>query len=207
MNTVTVTGVMETNIISSEDGKFTYEIQRVLKNNKGGNGIIIQLYPTLCNEDVLKLDNTSMHLLNHLEELNLGSIRLLNLFSKVTKGSRMSSRNLLVDEDNLSYIRQVMSEEEFKKSKLIIAWGSSMSTSSACNTSKSRILKMFYEYNPKGKLYQLSTDNIQLKNEKAPHLLYMGIRYGNAKWKLEELVFPENEMLNLKPSKGVGKKA
>lgn len=195
MNTVTVTGVMETNIVSSEDGKFTYETQRVFKNNKGEKGIIIQLYPTLCNEDALKLDFTSMHLLNHLEELNLGSIRFLNLFSKVTKGSRMSSRNLLVDEDNLSYIHQVMSEEEFKKSKLIIAWGSSMGSSSACNTSKRRILSMFYEYYPKGKLYQLSTEKLQLKNEIAPHLLFMGIRYGNSKWKLEELVISKEDYL------------
>ena len=72
---------------------------------KGKQGIFILLYPTRDAENSHTSDLTNVHLLTHSRELEMGSYRVINLFATVTQ-SRLSTRNLKVDEENLKYIEE-----------------------------------------------------------------------------------------------------
>lgn len=184
----TTLGTLITHIVTDESKQYCYEIERTLKESEGDKGIIVGLYPTLgsTDSDVFGMDMTTMHLITHMKELNLKSVKIINLFSKISKGARMSSRNLQVDTNNLEHIEKIMKQKDFSTYKVILAYGSSMSSSIACAETKRIFLKLFKQYNPTGKLYQITADDVSLKNEKATHILFMGIRYSNKKWKLEE---------------------
>ena len=56
---------------------------------------------------------------------------------------------------------------------------------------KRRIIKMYKEAVPNGVFWQLTADDIYLKNDSAVHVLYMGIRHKNSKWKLEKFTIPQ----------------
>jgi Protein of unknown function (DUF1643). len=181
-------GTITTKMVTDDERKHCYEIERVLNVAEGEMGIILGLYPTLGVKEIDKyqFDSTTCHLLNHMNELGLKSVKIINLFSKISKGARMSSRNLQIDIDNIQHIENIMKQKEFSQYRVILAFGSGLSSSDACIETKRRFIKMYRHYNPGGKLYQITADGISLKNEKATHILFMGIRHANAKWKLEE---------------------
>lgn len=181
-------GTITTTIVTDKSKKYCYEIERTLDEQKGEKAIVLGLYPTLGNskEDIYDVDMTTKHLISHMPEMNLNEVRMVNLFSKITH-SRMSTRGLECDTDNISYLEEIMKSKEMKDYKVILAYGSSMAKSKACNETKTKLLRLYKKYVPDGKLYQITTDNMELKNEIAPHILYMGIRYNNAKWRLEEI--------------------
>lgn len=196
-----VARAVETSMICSEDGANTYVVRKNFKGREGNKALIIQLYPTLTENDIDAADNTMLHLLNHLNDLNLKEVVFANLFSKVCK-SRPSIKQLEVDYENLNQLKQIMLEPDFKDWKVIIAWGSSMSSNVIAGEMKRSIIQMYKEIVPDGVLWQLTADDIYMKNEKAVHVLYMGIRHKTSVWKLEK--FQDAEYLKpiAKPDKG-----
>lgn len=177
---------VETDIITSADGKKTFEVTKRLKGVDGEKGVIVLLYPTRTQENLFAEDNTLNYLVAHMQDLHLSELKIVNLFSKVVKG-KMSSRGLEVDKENMEYIETLMSDGDFKKSKFIVAWGNSMASSYACKKSKVEVLNMYKKAVPKGIVYQLISSDIDLRSQIAPHPLYLGIRGNNSQWSLAEL--------------------
>ena len=184
------TSTLVTTMVNSDDGLYNYEVVRTLQNVRGDKALLLTLYPSFSGADIFKLDTTTLHLLNHMKDLNLSSVRIINLFSKIVKGAKLSCRNLTVDEENLKYIEGVMKEKDFESYIFIVAWGSSMATSKAANQTKERIIKMFREYHPNSKLYQITSDYLAFDNIDAVHPLYLGIRNAQTRWKLAEYAPP-----------------
>lgn len=185
MKTITHKAVIETELVCSEDNKHTYEVIKRLPDVVGEKAYIILLYPTRTIDNMFSDDSTLNHLVTHMKELGLNEIRIINLFSRVVSG-KMSARGLQVDEDNLKYIQGIMQNKNFSDYKFIIAWGTSMSTSHACQDSKREVLKLFKEYRPKDKAFQVTTSNDNIDVD-FPHPLFLGIRGNRAIWKLEEV--------------------
>ena len=185
MKKETTTAITETNIIASADGKNTFEVVKSLHNVEGDTGVIILMYPTRNKNNIYSDDSTLNHLVNHMQEMKLNKVRIINLFSEVVNG-KLSAKGLTVDKENLSYIESVFADKSFQDCKFIIAWGTSMSTSHACQESKKEVLKLFKKYCPKSKAFQIATSNENIDVD-FPHPLFLGIRGNRAKWKLEEV--------------------
>lgn len=177
--------VLRTKITATADGSRTYSIVKTVEGAKGGRGIFILLYPTRTLDNLHVEDSTNVHILNHMQELELGEYVIVNLFSTVTQ-SKLSTRGLTLDTDNLNYIRdKVFKGLDENKDKVIVAWGNSHQTSKVVNQAKLEVLKMWTEMHKDGKLYQLTADGLE-KDNLGVHPLYMGIRYSNAQWRLAE---------------------
>ena len=185
MKTETTTAITETTIIASTDGKKTFEVVKSLHNVDGDTGVMILMYPTRTKDNIYSDDSTLNHLVNHMQEMKLNKVRIINLFSEVVNG-KLSAKGLTVDTENMSYIDSVFADKSFQSSKFIIAWGTSMSTSHACQESKREVLKLFKKHCPKAKAFQIATNNANIDVD-FPHPLFLGIRGNKAKWKLEEV--------------------
>lgn len=177
--------IVETEIVTSDDGLHTYELTKRLVGCEGECGYLISLYPTRTAENISSSDSTLNHIVSHMQELGFNELHIINLFSKVVN-CKMSTRGLTVDEDNMQYIEKLMSSKEFSESKFVIAWGNSMQNSQAVADSKVRILNMFLKHCPKNKLYQLATVDRKIDSTVVPHPLYIGIRASGATWSLQE---------------------
>ena len=187
----TVKATIHTEIVTSDDGKNTYEIIKRLADVTGEKGYIISLYPTRDETNIFACDSTLNYLVSHMQELGFNELHIIYLVSNVVSG-KMSTRGLKVDEANMSYIDNLMSTKDFQKSKFIVAWGNSLLSSLAISDSKLRIFDMYKKHCPKGKLYQLTTIGFTLDSDIAPHPLYVGIRADNTQWGLKEFVIIDN---------------
>jgi hypothetical protein len=184
LNMQTMTGNMKTTIVCDEENEHTFSITKKLDGAKGTPALLIGLYPTLGREDVFHTDSTMRGLMNHLEEMEINEIQVVNLFSERVKlGARLSAKGLEVDEENMSYLEGILKDADFQSS-IILAWGSTMSSSKACNESKNQVLSMIKKYRPKDTIYQIGCSNLELEENMAPHVLYLGIRHSKKKWYL-----------------------
>lgn len=174
--------IVETEIVTSDDGLHTYELTKRLVGCEGEYGYLISLYPTRSEENVFANDVTTNHLVSHMQELGIAKLNIINLFSRTVT----SQRGLAIDEDNMEYIEELMQTEDFKSCKFIVAWGNSMQNSQAVAESKVRILNMFLKYCPKNKLYQLTTLDGRIDSTIVPHPLFLGIRANDSIWGLKE---------------------
>lgn len=192
MKTITHKAVIETELVCSEDNKHTYEVIKRFPDVVGEKAYIILLYPTRTLDNMFSDDSTLNHLVSHMKELGLNEIRIINLFSTVVNG-KLSAKGLQVDEANLKYIENIMQNKIFSDFKFILAYGTSMATSYACQKSKVEIFNMLKKYNPKGRVYQLTTNDENIAVDFA-HPLYLGIRAKNSIWQLEEVRIKSNMM-------------
>ena len=190
---------IETQTVSSKNCKNTYLIKRRIIGSEGKKAVMVMLYPTRCANNMSRDDSTFFHLTQHLPELGINEILVINLFSKVCN-ARMSTANVQVDENNMKFIeKEILSNKDFKDVDFIIAWGASMQSCKAATESKERLLKMYKKYSPKKAPQQLTCSNDRIKNETAPHPLFLGIRAKNSKWSL-------CDYKDIKQSKSGGKK-
>ncbi len=148
------------------------------------------LYPSITSETINHCDNTTQSIVDHMDDIGVGTVRILNLFSKVCS-ARMSTRSIKLDQENLKYLEGVMKEKTSGEYIWIFAWGSSMSACAVANQTKRMILSMLAKYLPGSKPQQFTVDGLDMKNEKAIHPLFLKIRHGNTEWKLEEYVTPK----------------
>lgn len=193
-------GNLLTTIIHNEDNTKTFEVRREFEGIDGEDIILLQLFPTLGNGDEFTMDSTNRHIITHRKDLNIKSIRFINLFA-TRSSTRMSTRNIEIDNENLDYIESIMKEKDFKNHRFVVAYGCTMQKCAVADKTKELIFDMFRKYNPKGKMYQITVDNLDSKNDVAVHVLFLGIRHSNAVWQFEEF-----EISNIKEEKTVKKK-
>ncbi len=186
MNIEKVKAVIESEIVCSTDGKNTFEVVKRLQGVNGDKAIIILLYPTRTQKNIFSEDSTLNYIVSHMGEMNLSELRIINLFSTVVEG-KLSAKGLQVDTENLSYIESILSNENCKEYKFVVAWGSSMATSFACQRTKAEVLNIFKKYHPKAKAFHITTSNETINVEFA-HPLFLGIRASSDKWKLKEIL-------------------
>ena len=181
----TIKATVHTELITSDDGKHTYEVIKRLEGVDGEKGCLISLYPTRNEINIFSSDSTLNHLVSHMQEMGLCELRIINLFSMVVDG-KLSAKGLQVDVDNLHYIESIISDKSFESYKFIIAWGNSMATSFACQRTKAEVLNIFKRHNPKAKAFHITTSNDTIDVDFA-HPLFLGIRASSDKWKLKEI--------------------
>lgn len=206
METVNSTGSITTTITTSKDQKKCFAIERTLREAEGGKAILFGMFPTLGNneEDKYTLDKTAKHLMDHMKDLGLRNIIVVNLFSKICRGFKMSSRNLMVDEENLEYIDHLFKMADIKDYKLIMAYGCSMGTSNALKETLKALFTLIEFYGLSDQVFQITTNGLSTANQRAVHLLYLGIRHPSAHWRLEpfkitkELLHGENKKETVK---------
>lgn len=182
-------GELITTIIHNDENTKTFEVKRQFKGVEGEELILLQLFPTLGAGDEFTMDSTNRHLITHREELNVKTVRFINLFAK-RSNSRISTRNIELDVENLKYIEGIMAENDFKQAKFVVAFGCSMKNCAVAEETKRQIFTMFKKYNKSGKMYQITVDDLDSKNDVAVHVLFLGIRHSNSKWRLEEFNIP-----------------
>lgn len=185
----TTDNCIRTTIVSSEDNRFTYEIRKEILGKDGKTGIVIMLYPSITDKEMVKCDNTTQALIDHMDSLGWNTLRIINLFSKVCK-ARMSTRGITLDNENIEHIRSVMQEKGSAEMDWTVAWGSSMSHCTVANNMKRKILSMIKEYHPNVSIKQLTANEVSIKNENAIHPLYLKIRNSNSTWYLEDYQIP-----------------
>lgn len=173
-----------TKIVTSENNEKTFSYSKELQDEELGHAVFILLYPTRNVENFYVEDSTSNHLLNHMKELGLSSYTVVNLFGMVTK-SRLSTRGLMVDEENLIYLKEQVFSKINESTKVVIAWGNSHLTSYAVNQSKKRLLELWEELHQGKPLYQLTADGLE-RDCVGVHPLYLGIRHSNSVWRIEK---------------------
>ena len=195
MNLKVTESTVVTTIISSQEGRNTYEIRKDFVDLKGKTAVVVMLFPGTSYQEILKADSTTQSLINHVEELGIKRLRIVNLFSKVCS-ARMSVKNIQPDLENLEYIIEVMKEAEAKEYEWIIAWGNSMLTSKVTNRMKKKLVQGIREYLPDVVLKQFMVDNLEdMQNQGALHPLFLKIRYSSSSWHLDNYSTPKEMLL------------
>jgi len=88
----------------------TFSITKEIQALNGEHGVFILLYPTRNTGNYYTDDSTNTHIMNHLADLNFQSYTIINLFATVTR-SHLSTRNLDLDKDNISFIKNQIFEQ------------------------------------------------------------------------------------------------
>lgn len=171
---------IDTVLIGSDDGLQTYEIMRTWDSTKK-KAIIIELYPTISSSNINTLDLSIMHLLNHIKQLNLGCIRVMNLYSTVYS-EKPSASSLHEDLENIAYITDVLDEPDIADYEIIIAWGSSLSNHTATINTKIHILETLQEKGLEKNVTQLYTEFLDTNTTIGCHPLYLGLHFSRDTW-------------------------
>ena len=173
---------IHTVVTGSDDGACTYEISRSWDPAKKP-ALLIALYPTIDIHHANSLDMSTMFMLNHATQMNLGSIRIINLYSKVQIG-KPSVSYLKEDLENLAYISDIFDEADINNYHIIIAWGSSLAKHKLTINSKLQILQMIKDKGLIDNVMQLTTDELEETDSFCVHPLYLGLHHNRSNWKL-----------------------
>lgn len=172
---------MNVRAVGSDDGMNTYEIHRKWAE-KGKKSLVIELYPTLTIDKCSSMDVSTMHLLNHVQELGWCEVRIVNLYSKVfaekPKVSQLTDNN-----NNLSYIEEILEEQDIKDYDIVIAWGNTLAGHAQTVHAKTDILTMMKNRGLIKQVKCIVTDNMKAEGV---HPLYLGLRYSKDVWKLKQ---------------------
>lgn len=179
---------MNVEAIGSEDGRNTYEIRRKWGDKKK-KSLVVELYPTICMKQCGKMDVSTMHLLNHAEELGWSEIRIVNLYSRVFAVKPTASQ-LEEDTKNLSYIEAILEEEGIKEYDLVIAWGNTLQSHKNTIHAKTDLLSMIKEKGLANQVRCIATDTL---DSYGVHPLYLGLRHASETWKLKK--YPVEKVL------------
>ncbi len=172
---------MNVKAVGSDDGINTYEIHRKW-TDKGKKSLVIELYPTLTADKCGSMDMSTMHLLNHVQELGWGEVRIVNLYSRVF--SEKPKVNQLTDNDNnLSYIEEILEETDIKDYDIVIAWGNTLVNHTGTIHAKTDILTMMKNKGLVKQVKCIVTDTLETEGV---HPLYLGLRYSKDIWKLKQ---------------------
>ena len=78
----TITKTIEKQIVTSKDGTHTYELNiRPHDAKSDKRAIIIMLYHTRSENNLLHADSTLGHILSHTDDIDVGNVTVYNLFN------------------------------------------------------------------------------------------------------------------------------
>lgn len=174
---------MNITVIGSENGKETYEVRRTW-NDRAGKALVLELYPTISSKNPMAMDISTMHLLNHSNELGWGDVRIVNLYPYVFDRKPVVA-DLHESVENIEYIRDILTSKDIDEYDIVIAYGSSLSTHACTQHIKRNILLMLKEYKLETHVKQITTDEMENGKQNGIHPLYLGLRYSDKVWKLE----------------------
>lgn len=168
------------------NGDRTYEIKRRIEGYKGDKAILIGLYPAIDGDNITKIDSTQLHLINHMKEMGLSEVRIMNLYSEVFERKPTVSQ-LTYDTENFEYISKAVNEADTDSCKLIIAYGSSLGGNKMTNTIKHNLLTVISKSRIKNNVYQIGSEYNDTISSEPTHVLYLGLRHGDERWNLMPL--------------------
>lgn len=177
---VTETFCMNISAVGSDDGRSTYEIHRKWAE-KGKKALVIELYPTLTADKCGSMDVSTMHLMNHVQELGWSEVRIVNLYSRVFSEKPTVSR-LSADDNNLSYIEEILEEQDIGGYDIVIAWGNTLISHRQTIQAKTDLLNMIKEKGLAEQVKCIVTDNLKADGV---HPLYLGLRHSKDVWSLQ----------------------
>lgn len=202
---VTETFCMNISAVGSDDGRSTYEIHGKWAE-KGKKALVIELYPTLTADKCGSMDVSTMHLMNHVQELGWSEVRIVNLYSRVFSEKPTVSR-LSADDNNLSYIEEILEEQDIGGYDIVIAWGNTLISHRQTIQAKTDLLNMIKEKGLAEQVKCIVTDNLKADGV---HPLYLGLRHSKDVWSLQpfplEKVLDELESMEKKASARSSKK-
>ena len=116
---ITLTNIVETDAVYSEDMKKRYELTKKFKGEKGKSILVIMMNPS--SQDITKTDSTTNLLLNHLCNVsNLGytTITIWNLFADIC--TKLKPALVNGNDDNIVYLDKLL-ERDYDN--ILIGWG------------------------------------------------------------------------------------
>lgn len=162
---------MNVEAVGSDDGTHTYEIHRKWAE-KGKKSLVIELYPTLTVDKCGNMDISTMHLMNHVQELGWGEVRIVNLYSRVFSGKPTVSQ-LAEDDYNLSYIEEILEEQDIRGYDIVVAWGNTLLSHTQTVHAKTDLLTMMKDRGLAKQVKCIVTDGMKAEGV---HPLYLGLR-------------------------------
>ena len=179
---------MKTTVFS--EGNKTFETRHELEGVEGAANtmIVITERPVLNTDNYTCVDSSWMHIQNHMKELDIGTIRLVNLFATVWH-DKPTAKELRYDEENISYIDKLLDDPA---DGVIIGWGNGLSSNIEVAKIKLAILKMLKEKKVEN-VYHFIADGLDPDMAEGLHPLFLGLRYGRKQWGLEE--YPVDAMI------------
>lgn len=171
-----------TEITGSDDGKKTYEIMRKW-SDKGKKAVVIELYPGIGTETIQKMDLSYMHLNNHLAELEVGEVHIVNLFSTVFDYKPLA-KYLAEDTENIEYIQKLCLRKDIDY--ILIAYGSTLGNHQVARMIKTRLLKFLMEKKLEKKVKHLVVEYLDTNQQIGTHPLYLGLRFSKEQWFIED---------------------
>lgn len=196
---------MNTELTYSENMDNTYAIKRVWDESKK-KAVIIELYPTISVDRIGELDSSTCLLLNHMADLDLGEITVVNIYSKVFTYKPLVN-DLVMDEENLSFLDTLFNNDEIYNKEIIIAWGSSHWTHKTTMEMKLAILKMLKEKKLDSLVKHIVPEFIDESSRQGVHPLFLGLRCSRQRWSLlsfdidDEIEFIEKELMTRQEKK------
>ena len=114
----------------------------------------------------------------------------MNLYSKVFSEKPTVSQ-LSEDDNNLSYIEEILEEQDIGGYDIVIAWGNTLISHRQTIQAKTDLLTMIKEKGLAKQVKCIVTNNLKANGV---HPLYLGLRYSKDVWSLQP--FPLEKVLN-----------
>lgn len=185
---------MEIEVTGSDDGKETFCVSRKW-DKSGRKALVIELYPTITTYAPIHMDKSAAALINHADAFGWGSVKIVNLYSKVFVSKPLVAQ-LHESPENFQFIEDILDNPEIIHYDIVIAWGSSLSTHAGTNQIKRYILNLLLE---KGLLEQtkhIVTEQLMTNDGIGTHPLYLLLRHNSEEWYLQSYPL-ENELERL----------
>lgn len=167
-----------TEITGSDDGKLTYEIMRRWSDT-GKKAVVIELYPGIGVDNIEQIDLSYMHLNNHLNELGIGEIHIVNLFCTVFEHKPLA-KLLVENEENIQHIQSLCMQKDIDY--ILIAYGSTLGSHQIARTVKCKLLKFLMDKKLDKKVKHLVVEYLDTNQQIATHPLYLGLRFSREQW-------------------------
>lgn len=116
---ITLTNIVETDAVYSEDMKKRYELTKKFKGEKGKSILVIMMNPS--SQDITKTDSTTNLLLNHLcnvSKMGYTTITIWNLFADIC--TKLKPALVNGNDDNMVYLGKLL-ERDYDN--ILIGWG------------------------------------------------------------------------------------
>lgn len=178
---VTISSIVETTAVLSDEQDKRYEYTKVFKNEKGKKVLLIMLNASGTNQ-IHTMDSTTNLTISNLSELGYSTITVWNLFPLIT--AKLNSKNVVLDNDNFNYLKNLLKK---KYDSIVIGWGTSLSTNKIVKQAKEQVHKLLKPYEKV--LVQIEDNSGKYNNS---HPLFAGL-YFNHQWTLGKYNIPDTE--------------